>query len=195
MAVLALMEFEGGTIEQYEQINQALGIRGPADAPAGLIRHAVGESDDGLVIADLWESPEAMEDFYENSLRRASEQVEDVPQPQPKIAQVHNHVSGQGEIAGVIMIAEIPDVGTDTYDRVRGEIPGHDENHPAVSHAAAVTDDGSLLIVDIWESEEAFGQYAGEKVAPAGEKHGMTEFEPRIVKVHNHMEGPAGARP
>jgi quinol monooxygenase YgiN len=192
MAVMALMEFEGGTIEQYEQINEALGIRGPQDAPAGLIRHVVGESDDGLVIIDLWESPEAMEDFYENSLRKASEQVGDIPEVQPRIAPVHNHLSGSGEIAGVIVIAEVPDAGTDVYDQVRDEIPGHDENHPSVSHAAAITDDG-LLIVDVWESEEAFGRYAGEKVAPAGEKAGMTGFEPRFVKVHGHMEGPAGA--
>ena len=193
MAVMALMEFEGGTIDQYEQINEALGIRGPEDAPDGLIRHVVGESDDGLVIIDLWESPEAMADFYENSLRAASEQVEGVPEVEPRVAPVHNHISGQGEIAGVIMIAEVPGAGADVYDQVRDEIPGHDENHPAVSHTAAITDDG-LLIVDVWESPEAFGEYAGEKVAPAGEKAGMTGFEPRFVKVHNHIEGPAGAR-
>ncbi|HEX5261088.1 MAG TPA: hypothetical protein VFW18_06385, partial [Gaiellales bacterium] len=155
MAVLALMEFEGGTIDQYEQINEALGIRGPEDAPDGLIRHVAGESDDGLVIIDLWESPEAMADFYENSLRTASEQVEGVPEVEPRVAPVHNHISGQGEIAGVIMIAEVPGAGADVYDQVRDEIPGHDENHPAVSHAAAITDDG-LLIVDVWESPEAF---------------------------------------
>jgi hypothetical protein len=52
MALLAIMEFEGGTIEEYEQINDVIGVHSANDAPDGLIRHVAGTSDDGSFTVD-----------------------------------------------------------------------------------------------------------------------------------------------
>jgi hypothetical protein len=194
MALLAIMEFEGGTIGEYEQINEVIGVHSANDAPDGLIRHVAGTSDDGLVIIDLWDSPEAMEAFYEGRLAPALAQLDDPPQAEPRVVPVHNHLTGSGETAGVIMIAEIADLGTDDYDRMVGSVPAHagdGSGHPSFAHVAATTDDG-MLIVDIWESPEAFARFADEQIGPAAADIGMTGFAPRFVPVHNHIKGGAG---
>jgi heme-degrading monooxygenase HmoA len=69
-----------------------------------------------------------------------------------------------------------------------GEIDAHGgdgSGHPAVSHIAA-TDGDTLVVVDVWESEEAFGQFAESELAPrAGDS--MDQMKPRFGEVHNHV--------
>jgi len=61
MAVLAIMDIEGGTVEQYDEVDEILGGTGADNAPEGLISHTAGETDTGLYVADVWESHGAMQ--------------------------------------------------------------------------------------------------------------------------------------
>jgi len=62
-------------------------------------------------------------------------------------------------------------------------------SHPAVQHVAAVTDDG-LLVVDVWESPEAFGAFAESQIAPAAAAAGATApIEPRILPAIGRLRG------
>lgn len=51
-----------------------------------------------------------------------------------------------------------------------------------VSHTAAPTPDG-WLVVDVWESEEAFERFA-EFIVPTLEELGVPDAQPRIFPVH-----------
>jgi hypothetical protein len=53
-----------------------------------------------------------------------------------------------------------------------------------VSHVAAVSDDG-LIVVDIWPSTQAFEEFATRELASAQEQ--MGPIEPRVVPVHNRF--------
>jgi len=189
MAVLMMLELPGATVEQYERTNEILGIAGDEDAPEGLISHAVGPTDDGILIVDVWDSPESLERFFE-SVGPAMEEV-GAPEAQPRVLPVHNHFEGAGADSGVLMIAEIDDFGPDTYDEMVASMDEHVDpsQHPATQHTAAVNESGGMVVVDIWESPEAFGEFAQTAIAPAGEAAGMAPFEPRFVPVHNHMKG------
>ena len=192
MAVLMVLDIPGATLEQYDRTNEILGIHGDADAPAGLISHAAGPTDDGIVVVDVWESGETLQSFFEGrGVARAMEEA-GAPAAEPRVLPVHNHFEGGGSKAGVLMLAELDDFGTDTYDAMTATMTAHTpegDNHPAVHHAAAVTEGGGMLIVDIWESPEAFGAFAQEAIAPAGEQAGMAPFEPRFVPIHNRIKG------
>jgi heme-degrading monooxygenase HmoA len=157
------------------------------NAPEGLISHSAAITEDGLVVADVWESPEALEAFFESDLGPAFQQAE-IPPVEPRIMPVHNHIHGSGLHPGVIMIAEIDGLTTDDYDRMTDEIEGHAGDgsaHPAVSHIAA-TDGDTLVVVDVWESEEAFGQFAESELAPrAGDS--MDRMSPKFGEIHNHV--------
>jgi hypothetical protein len=93
MAVLMVMDVPGGTKEQYDQVNEILGIHGDDSMPEGLISHTCGASDDGVVIVDVWDSEASLERFFEEGLGAALAQA-GVPQPEPRVVPVHNHLRG-----------------------------------------------------------------------------------------------------
>jgi hypothetical protein len=186
MAVLVIMDIEGGTREQYDRVDELLGGTSVDNAPPGLISHAAGETETGFLVVDVWENPEIMQQSFEQVLAPVLQQV-GVPQVQPRVLPVHDHFSGGASDAGVIVLIELDGMTTDDYDQLAATVPAHAAPgaHPSVSHLAAVGDDG-IVIVDIWETPEAFAAFAESELAPrAGDSlSGMT---PRIVPVHKYV--------
>jgi hypothetical protein len=186
MAVLVIMDIEGGTVEQYEEVDRLMGGTTPESAPAALISHTAGVTDTGIVVTDVWESVEGMQQAFEERLGPALAQA-GVPASQPRILPVHNHLHGAGETAAVIILLEIDGMTTEDYDRLTAEMTSHGgsgANHPSVSHIAAVGENG-LVVVDVWGSEEEFGRFAQEEIAPrAGDQMGA--MRTRAVPVHRH---------
>ena len=187
MAVLMILDFEGVTADQYDQVDELLGGLSPENSPPGLISHTAGVTDTGLFVADVWESPEDIQRFYEAQLGAALQQA-GVPETQPQIVPVHNHLHGSGDDAAVIVIVELDGMTTGDYDALTGDMDAHAGDgggHPAVSHVVAVTDDG-LVAVDIWGSEEEFATFGQTELAPrVGDK--MDGMKPRFATVHNHV--------
>ena len=71
MAVLMILEVEGGTAEQYDRVDELLGGVSAENAPEGLISHTAAVTDTGLIVADVWESPQDIERFFEAQLGAA----------------------------------------------------------------------------------------------------------------------------
>jgi len=191
MAVLMLLGVPGGTVEQYERANELLGISGEDTAPDGLVSHVAAVTEDGIVIADVWDSEAALETFFEERAGAALAEA-GMPEAKPRVAQVHNHIpQGAGTEPGVLVYIEIDELSPDQYDQMIGGMDAHvvDANHPAVSHVAAVTGDGGFLVADVWESPQAFADFAESQVASAGESVGMGPIEPRFATVHNTING------
>lgn len=188
MAVLMIMDVEGGTVEQYEQVDRLLGGTTADNAPDGLISHTAAVTDTGLIVADVWESPEALQRAIEEHLGPAFKEV-GVPQgAPPRLVPVHAHLHGGGETAGVLVIIEIAGMTTDDYDRMTADMGAHagdGSNHPSVSHVAGAGEDG-LVVVDVWGSEEEFGRFVQEQIAPrAGDR--MSAIRSRAARVHKHV--------
>jgi hypothetical protein len=186
------MEAPGATLEQYEQVNEILGITGTADAPDGLIQHIAGKTPDGVVVIDVWESEEKLNKFFEERCGAALAQA-GVNAQQPEITQLHNMIPrGAGDQPNVIMETRV-DAGPDVYDQLISTMPTHvgdGSGHPVYSHVAAVTADGGIYVVDLWESPERFGQFAQEELGPtAGDRLG--EVVPTFTPVHNVIHGKA----
>jgi len=68
MAVFAIVR-AGGSIEDYLRVREALDF--DVTPPDGLILHTIADLEDGLRAFDVWESPQAAQDFYEDRLRPA----------------------------------------------------------------------------------------------------------------------------
>jgi heme-degrading monooxygenase HmoA len=189
VSVMVIIEPDGVTVEQYEQVNETMGVSSVADVP-GLISHAAGQADGGLLIVDVWESAEAFESFVEERLGAALAQAGVSGRPEPRVLPVHNHIpNGAGTQAGVLMIIESDGFDTDTYDQLTANMDAHQgdgSNHPSVSHVAAVTDSG-MVFVDMWGSPEEFAAFAESQIEPAAGDEGLPPFEPKFVPVYNHM--------
>jgi hypothetical protein len=180
----------GATAEQYEALNEAVGVTGE-DAPDGLIIHMAGVTDDGMVIVDVWESPEKLKAFFDERLDAALADSE-MDAGEPEIHQLHAMIpQGAGTGENVMVFIEV-DAGPEVYDEMASQMPAHSgdgSDHPVTAHIAGVTDDGKMFIVDLWESPEAFARFAEEQIAPAAPE-GM-EVNPQIVPVHNVVRGNA----
>jgi heme-degrading monooxygenase HmoA len=191
MAILMVFEVPGGTVEQYECVNELLGIRGDADAPDGVIVHFAAVDESGVTIADVWESEEALNQFFGAHLAAALQEA-GVEAGQPSIYPVHNMIAqgGGGEPRALVLI-DAPGVSPAQYDAMAARMEAHTgppENHPASTHVAGLKD-GGVFVVDAWESPEAFMAFAQSEIAPAGEAEGIAPLQPRILRLHNRVRG------
>ena len=74
MAEVIILEFEGLGADEYQRVNEALGIdmdTGEGDWPEGLISHEAAGSADGLVVFEIWDSRESQEEFMSGRLAAA----------------------------------------------------------------------------------------------------------------------------
>ena len=189
MPVMLLMDAPGASTEAYDRTNELMGIRGDADAPAGLISHCCGVDDQGLVVVDIWESEAALDRFFEERLGAALAQTGLVATP--RIMPVHNLIrQGAGTVPGVLLVWEADGFTPDAYDALTGTMPAHvgdGSAHPAVSHAAATTD-GGMVFADVWDSPESAGRFVETQIAPAAGGD-LPEGAPRFARIHNRMRG------
>jgi hypothetical protein len=194
MSVLLVTEAPGATTDDYDRVNEVMGIHGDEDAPEGLIEHVGASDGTGIVVAEVWESEEAAGRFFEGRLGPALAEVGVEIPSKPRVLPVHNHLTGAGTNAGVLLLIEIDGFTPDVYDKMTAGMDVHagdGSNHPSVWHAAAVDDSGGLVIADVWESPEAFGKFAEEVIGPRGAEVGLKPFEPKLIPVHNRLRGKA----
>lgn len=87
MAVAFIMDFEGGTLEQYDQVMEKmdLGDSVPDDAHF----HWVTKTDDGVRVVDVWESDEAFQAFAEEKIGPYTAEV-GLSEPAIERHEVHN---------------------------------------------------------------------------------------------------------
>lgn len=98
MAIVMVLEIPDGTIEQYEQVNEIMGVHDTDSAPDGLIGHVCAPTDTGLLIVDVWESQEALDAFFAGRLGAALAQA-NVPEAMPRVYPVHNGIRGRSAAA------------------------------------------------------------------------------------------------
>lgn len=74
MAEALILEFEGYGVEEYERVNDILGIdmqTGEGSWPAGLLMHSASIKPGGFVIYELWASQQDQQRFMDERLGRA----------------------------------------------------------------------------------------------------------------------------
>lgn len=93
MAVAVVLEFDGATLEQYDQIIQKMGFtpRGPG-APGGIF-HWVTKTDNGIRVTDVWETREQFEKFAQEQIGPYSQEVGVSAPPQTAFYEVHNYLT------------------------------------------------------------------------------------------------------
>jgi len=88
-----------------------------------------------------------------------------------------------------VAIAMVSDAGTDTveqYDQLIQQLEeaGHGNPPGRLSHMAALKDNGSYFVVDVWESPEAFHEFM-EVLMPMMKAVGGGAPNLQISPVHN----------
>lgn len=94
MVVAVQLDFSGATLEQYDEMNERIGLLpgGPTAAPEDLF-HWVTKTEDGLRVVDVWESRQAFERFAQEELSPVFQRLGILP-PRVQFFQLHNYLAG-----------------------------------------------------------------------------------------------------
>jgi hypothetical protein len=93
MAVAIIMEFDGSTLEQYDQINKRMGLTPGGPGPEGSISHWATATDNGLQVTDAWESREQFDAFARNKIGPLRMELGLPAPPETTFLEVHNYTS------------------------------------------------------------------------------------------------------
>lgn len=89
----------------------------------------------------------------------------------------------------VVYIFEVPGAGAEEYDAVMEQLGDGGRGVPGrLYHAAGPTEDG-WMVVDVWESTEAFEAFLAERLLPVARKVGFFASLPQSFTTHNIIEG------
>ena len=91
MAVAVQMDFDGVTLDQYDQICGKMGLTPKGPGPTGAISHFAAKTDAGLRIVDVWETKEQFEKFAQEQIGPYSADVGLPAPPQIQFFDVHNY--------------------------------------------------------------------------------------------------------
>jgi hypothetical protein len=86
MAVGMIFDVPGGTQAQYEQIRDE--VAPGNQRPPGMPYHVGGATEQGWCVAEIWESREALDRFFEGKLKRALQRAG--IDGQPRVFEVFN---------------------------------------------------------------------------------------------------------
>ena len=93
MSVAVVMDFKGGTPEQYDQVIERMGFEpGGAGASGGLF-HWVTVTDDGLCVTDVWATAEQFQQFADEQIAPITEEVGVPGPPEVTFYDVHNYLT------------------------------------------------------------------------------------------------------
>jgi hypothetical protein len=94
VAVAVQLDFTGATLEQYDQINERIGLLPGGPASPHEFFHWVMKTDDGFRVTDVWDSREAFETFAQDKLSPIYQEVGILQPPEVQFFHVHNYLAG-----------------------------------------------------------------------------------------------------
>ena len=93
MAVAVEMRFKGATTDQYDAIAGNMGHEPEGRTPPGAISHWVAETDEGLLIVDVWESKAQYEQFAQEQIGPFAAEAGITGPPEIRFYDVHNYLT------------------------------------------------------------------------------------------------------
>jgi hypothetical protein len=98
MAVAVIMEFNGATLDQYDQVIEKMGLTPGGPGPAGALSHWATATENGLLVTDLWASRELYDTFAREQIGPLSAEAGISESPKITYHEVHSYFT-QGPAA------------------------------------------------------------------------------------------------
>ena len=93
MAIGVQLDFNGATLQQYDEVIAKMGFEpGGRGEPGGLF-HWVTKTDDGIRVIDVWQSREAFERFAQEKIGPLTADVGLTSPPRITLFDVHNYLT------------------------------------------------------------------------------------------------------
>jgi hypothetical protein len=91
MAIAVVMELDGATLEQYDQVVERIGLTPGGPGADGGLFHWVTVTNNGLLITDVWQTQEAYEKFAAEQLGPHTQAAGIKGPPKTTFYDVHNY--------------------------------------------------------------------------------------------------------
>jgi hypothetical protein len=92
MPVAVILEFDGGTLDQYDQVVEKMGFEPGGSGAPGAVFHWVTKTDNGFRVTDVWESRERFDQFAQEKIGPYSQEV-GLTEPEINFYEIHNHMT------------------------------------------------------------------------------------------------------
>lgn len=96
MAVGVVLDFDGATLDQYDQVIEKMGLRPQGPGAPGGIFHWVTKTDNGIRVTDVWETREQFENFAQEQIGPYTQEVGIEAPPEITFYDVHNYLTEGG---------------------------------------------------------------------------------------------------
>jgi hypothetical protein len=93
MTIAVVLEFEGGSLEQYDEVVRLMGFEpGGRGAPGGLF-HWVTATETGIRVTDVWSDRETFDTFARDQIGPLTAQAGITAPPKVSVYEVHNYLT------------------------------------------------------------------------------------------------------
>lgn len=183
--IVMLMRWTGITKELYEKAREQVNFEG--DVPKGLVTHIATFDEKGAIVTDVWKSDGDLSSYVKNRLTPVIKELIDT-EPGIEIYPLYNlFIPEHGEEEPrVVVLMNWEGVTKAIYEQAREQINFEgDVPKGLVVHIATFGEKG-IRIVDIWESEKDFNNFARDRLMPMTGKL-MIGAEPNIEVYPLHV--------
>ncbi len=188
MAVALVLDFPGGTQEQYSEVVERMQLGGHM-APGGQV-HVAGRSAGGWRVIDVWESIEQFERFRDSQIIPHVQAV-GLAAPQVRVVEVDDEMADDGRATAFVQLAVMPGLDRAAFRVVHDEVvPGGRRPDGLTFHVNGPFEDG-WCVIDGWTSKEIRDQFM-ERTRHILEKAPLSA-EPMIEELHVEATMPGAA--
>jgi hypothetical protein len=166
MAVAFVLDFPGGTMDQYNQVVERMHLDGRM-APGGLI-HVAGSYDGGLRVIDIWENMEHFARFREEQIVPHTEAL-GLPSPEVRMVEIDEDKPGSGETPALVQCVIMPGLDRDAFHAADRKIRPSDEMPAAITFHVNGPYEGGWCVIDGWTSKAARDEFMDARIRPVFE--------------------------
>jgi hypothetical protein len=166
MSVALVLDFPGGTRQQYDDIVDRMELGGHM-APGGLM-HVAGKYEGGWRVIDLWEALEQFEHFRDEKIIPHVAAVGMDP-PSVRVLKVENERKGNGEPSALVQCVILPGLDAASFRAVDEKVVVGGEMPPEITFHVNGPFEGGWCVIDGWTSKEAHDRLIESTIKPAME--------------------------
>ena len=94
MAIAVILDFDGATLDQYDQVIEKMGFSKHGEGAPGGISHWVAKTDNGIRVVDCWDDRETFDRFAQEQIVPYTQEVGITSPPRMEFYEVHNTLHG-----------------------------------------------------------------------------------------------------
>ena len=176
MAVAFVLDFPGGTMDQYNQVVERMHLDGRM-APGGVI-HVAGSYGGGLRVIDIWEDMEHFARFSDDQIGPHTQAV-GLPAPEVRMLEIDEDKPGSGGAPALVQCVIMPGLDRQAFDAADRKIRPNDEMPAAITFHVNGPYEGGWCVIDGWTSKAARDEFMETRIRPVFENIPRSG-EPRI---------------